>query len=151
MGYEAPFAPADAPNFREVEHLLVWAWRRIAADRDSCPLIMARFAHSYGEDGPELFLTLCAFVDAFTFASRRPFVFGVPGCTAITSDERQTLALLAAVQAGRDAMHESGPIACFLQRCRLIEPASGAPFRSAGSATVVAALAVPPDHPLESS
>jgi len=107
MGYEAPFAAAEAGDFGETEHLLIWAWRRLAADRDSVPSLMMRFAQICGEEGPELLLTLCVFVDALTYASPRPPVLGAPGCATITADERQTLTLLAAIQADRPARLEA--------------------------------------------
>ncbi len=94
-------------GFGYVEHLLVWSWRRIATGRACCPLMMDEFADACGEDGPEVFVTLCTFLKGLALAGRRQLVIGAPGCLAVTPDERQVLTLLAAAQAGAPALLEA--------------------------------------------
>lgn len=106
MGYAAPLLGADVPGFGYAEHLLVWSWRRMAQGRH-CPLLLDEFTQACGENGPEVFVTLCIFLKALGVASRKRLVIGAPGCLAITEDERQVLTLLAAAQAESPALLEA--------------------------------------------
>jgi hypothetical protein len=107
MGYALPSVVGKVLSFGYAEHLLVWAWRRIATGRASCPVMMDEFAAACGDDGPEVFVTFCTFLKALAVASRRQFVIGAPGCAAVTADERQVLTLLAAAQAQSPALLEA--------------------------------------------
>jgi hypothetical protein len=102
--HSEPLAMDDRGDFGFGQHLLIWSWRRMAAGRSFCPLMMDDFAAAFGDDGPEVFATFCTFLQALGFASRRPLIIGAPGCPAITADERQALTLLAAAQADAPAM-----------------------------------------------
>jgi hypothetical protein len=106
-GRVAASTAADMQGFGYGEHLLVWAWRRIATGQSPCPVMAQAFRHACGEDGPEVFLTLCTFLKALGFASRRHLMMGKPGCPEITADERQVLTLIAAAQAATPALFEA--------------------------------------------
>jgi len=102
-----PLVMDDGPGFGFGQHLLIWSWRRMAAGRTFCPLMMDDFAAAFGEDGPDVFATFCTFLQALALASRRPLTIGAPGCPEITADERQALTLLAAAQSDASAMLEA--------------------------------------------
>lgn len=106
MDYAARLLGGDVLGFGYAEHLLVWTWRRLALGR-SCPLLLDEFTEACGEDGPEVFVTLCTFLKALGVAGRKQFVIGAPGCLAITADERQVLTLLAAAQSEAPALLEA--------------------------------------------
>jgi len=89
---------ADARGLGYGEHLLVWSWRRIVTGRIHCPVMAQEFADACGSDAGEVFLTLCTFLKALAFASRRQLVIRAPDPFGVTSDERQVLTLLAAAQ-----------------------------------------------------
>lgn len=90
-----------------VEHLLIWAWRRIAGGRVDCPVMAREFTDACAEDGRELLITYCTFLRALAFARRRPVAVGLPGRVALTIDERRVLSLLAALQADEPARLEA--------------------------------------------
>lgn len=98
-GQAAGRMPADVRGFGYGEHLLVWSWRRIVTGRIHCPVMAQEFADACGSDAGEVFLTLCTFLKALAFASRRQLVIRAPDPFGVTSDERQVLTLLAAAQA----------------------------------------------------
>jgi hypothetical protein len=100
-------AAEELLTFGYAEHLLIWSWRRIAMGRTDCPLILDQFTDACCEDGPEVFVTFCVFLKALAVTSRRQFVIGTPGCTAVTADERQVLTLLAAAQSQAPARLEA--------------------------------------------
>lgn len=99
--------PHTTTAFGYAEHLLIWSWRRVAANREMCPLIGREFADSCGEDAGEVFATFCALLRALAFAGRRVLAVGHPGSLAVTPDERQLLNLVAAAQDGRDTLFEA--------------------------------------------
>jgi hypothetical protein len=107
MPNDGPLVMEDRGAFGFGQHLLIWSWRRMAAGRSFCPLMMDDFAAAFGEDGPEVFATFCTFLQALGVSSRRPLIIGAPGCPEITADERQALTLLAAAQADAPAMLEA--------------------------------------------
>jgi hypothetical protein len=88
----------DVRGFGYGEHLLVWSWRRIVTGRINCPVMAQEFADACGSDAGEVFITLCTFLKALAFASRRQLVIRAPDPFGVTSDERQVLTLLAAAQ-----------------------------------------------------
>jgi hypothetical protein len=85
------------------EGLLVSAWRKLATGQGCCPLLAREFSQAFGEEAAELLATLFTFLQMLAFASRRRIALGVPGSPALTGDERQLLALLAAGQAAEEA------------------------------------------------
>lgn len=99
--------PDSAAAFGYAEHLLIWSWRRVAANREMTPLIGREFADSCGEDAGEVFATFCALLRALAFAGRRVLAVGHPGSLAVTPDERQLLNLVAAAQEGRETLFEA--------------------------------------------
>jgi len=111
MGTDITLAAEDGQDtpsgFGFGEHLLLWSWRRMAAGRSFCPLLMDDFAAAFGDDGPEVFATFCTFLQALAVASRKPLTIGAPGCSEITADERQALTLIAAAQAEAPVMLEA--------------------------------------------
>ena len=97
-GVTAARTAVDVRGFGYGEHLLVWSWRRIVNGRVHCPVMAQEFADACGSDASEVFLTLCTFLKALAFASRRQLVIRAPDPFNVTSDERQVLTLLAAAQ-----------------------------------------------------
>jgi len=87
-----------------VEHLLIWSWRRVATGRVECPVMAKEFTDVCGEDAREVFATLCTFLKALGFASRRRLNLRAPGWPTMTADERRMLTLLGAAQAGDRAL-----------------------------------------------
>src|ERR1700735_5640329 len=81
------------------EHLLVWSWRRMAMAGTSCPLLAREFSILCGGEAGEVLATFDTFLRALAYSSRRRMQLGHPGCVAVTRDERQMLALVAAAQA----------------------------------------------------
>lgn len=98
---------ADVRGFGYGEHLLVWSWRRIVAGRIQCPVMAQEFADACGSDAGEVFLTVCTFLEALAFASRRQLVIRAPDPFGVTSDERQLLTLLAAAQSEDHALFQA--------------------------------------------
>jgi hypothetical protein len=88
----------DVRGFGYGERLPVWSWRRIVTGRVNCPVMAREFADACGDDAGDVFLTLCAFLKALAFASRRQLVIRAPDPFGVTADERQVLTLLAAAQ-----------------------------------------------------
>jgi len=97
-------AETEARGFGEGEHLLIGAWRRIAAGQANCLALAQAFDDVCGEDGADVFLTFCTFLKALGFAGRRPLIVGTPGSPSITADECQVFTLIAAAQAGAPAL-----------------------------------------------
>jgi len=97
----------EALGFGYGEHLLVWAWRRLADGRRDCPVLAREFTEAFGEDAAEVLATLAVFLQVLGRGSRRRLVVGPPGCLALTADERQVLNLVAAAQNGHDIAVEA--------------------------------------------
>lgn len=74
-------------------------------------------ADARGSDLGEAFLTLCAFLEALAFASRRQLVIRAPAPFGATSDERRVLAPLAAGQSGDHALFQA-PLRWLVRRER---------------------------------
>lgn len=104
MSHSLPWLAGEVQDFGSAEQMLVWSWRRIATGHACCPLTMDAFAAACGEEGPDVYVTFCTFLQALAVASRRQFLIGAPGCAAVTADERQVLTLLAAAQADAPAL-----------------------------------------------
>ncbi len=106
---------AAGPEFGYAEHLLIWAWRRMAAGQSRRPLIDREFRDAFGEDADEVLATFAVFLDALAYASRRKLAVGFPGCSGLTADEWRVLALMAAAQNDRPALFDAHLI--WLARC----------------------------------
>lgn len=131
MGFETPVVGGEAIGFGYAEHLLIWCWRRIARGHTGCPLVMDELAGACGEDGPEVFVTLCTFLKALALASRRQLTMGTSGSPIITADERQILTLLAAAQADTPALLEAHlRWISFPEKRHILEIATGALARA---------------------
>ena len=97
--------PAAEPASGYGNHFLVWSWRRIITGRTDCAWFAQEYDDLCGQNGPEVFNTLCIFLKALGFASRRQIAIGPTGWLSVTPDEQQMLSLLADAQTGqRDAM-----------------------------------------------
>lgn len=106
MGFVSTMIGQGGAGFGYAEHLLGCSWRRLVTGRCSS-LTMDEFNAACGEDGPEVFATFCTVLKAVDVASRRQFAIGAPGCHAVTTDERQVLALVADAQAQSPALLEA--------------------------------------------
>jgi hypothetical protein len=109
-GQAAVRRAAVVRGFGYGEHLLVWSWRRIVTGRVQCPVMAQEFADACSSDAGEVFLILCTFLKALTFASRRQLALRAPDPFGVASDERQVLTLLAAAQSEDRALFQCGHI-----------------------------------------
>lgn len=86
--------------------LLIAALRRMASGQIGCALTRRDFAIAFPGDADEVFATFRAFLQALARAGRRKLRVGVPGLPAMP-DEIALVALLAAAQAGDDALFDA--------------------------------------------
>lgn len=97
---------ANDPVFGGGDHLLIWAWRRIAFGQIKCPLLPREFNESFGDDGAEVLAMLQVFLHALDAACWSPLRIGLPGGYCVTRDEELALTLLAAAQSGNHSLFE---------------------------------------------
>lgn len=99
MDREAMLSPEhDVPGLNQGEHLLVWALRRLVIRPDVCGVVDREFTTACGEDAAEVLATLRLFLRGLAYTARRRINIGHPGSCALTTDERQILAMVAAAQ-----------------------------------------------------
>ncbi len=123
------------------EHLLVWAWRKIATGGGGCPLIAREFSLSCGEDAGEVLATLYTFLQALACAGRRRLEVGYPGYAELTIDERRMLLLIAAGQRGEASLLDAH-LRTFAGAA--LRPALAIAARALGTALDAHALQLPP-------
>lgn len=97
----------DDSSFSCGNHLLLWAWRRVAFGQGECPLLAREFVDACGEDGIDVLAMLQVFLHAIGIASRRRLALGMPGGFTLTRDEERVLRLLACARAGDRCHFES--------------------------------------------
>lgn len=86
------------------ESLVVRAWRTIILGHGGCHML----GRSFGTPGGlRLIEAVASFLRALNQGSRHVLDVGHPGCQTITFDERQMLTVIAAGQAGDDALLQS--------------------------------------------
>ena len=87
--------------------LLVSTLRRTALGHGCTHLIRRDFAVAFPGDANEVFATFRAFLQALAHAGRRKLRVAYPGAPALTPDETLLLAIVAAAQAGDEALFEA--------------------------------------------
>ena len=102
-----PSVPCDLRALEYGEHLIVWSFRAILADRWDCDLILREYRHACGDRAEEARGAVRAFVDRIEQQSRRPLTIGRPGSLGMTRDEQQLLAAYSAAQRGDEARFEA--------------------------------------------
>lgn len=96
-----PSLPFDLQDLSYGEHLIVWAFRAFAKNRD-CVLVRREFVHGCGERAEDAHLAMRIFVRELALQARRDIVLAPPGCLTVTRDEQVILQLFAAAQAGEE-------------------------------------------------
>jgi hypothetical protein len=96
------------------EELLIGALRRIAVGQDCAALTRRDFAIAFPGDANEVFVTFRAFLKAVAHAGRRKLRVGLPASPTPTPDETLVIALIAAAQAGDEALFDA--YLCWLTR-----------------------------------
>ena len=86
------------------ESLVVRAWRTIILGHSGCRMLGASFG---SPDGIQIVEAVATFLRALNHGSRHILGIGHPSCQTITWDERQMLTVIAAAQAGDDALLQS--------------------------------------------
>jgi hypothetical protein len=94
--------------------LLIGALRGIAFGHGCSALTRRDFAIAFPGDAGEMFATFRSFLQALAYASRRKLRAGRPGSPTPTSDETLLLTLIAAAQAGDEALVDAH--LCWLAR-----------------------------------
>jgi hypothetical protein len=87
--------------------LLLSALRRSALDQACADLIRRDFAVAFPGDANEVFATFRAFLQALAHAGRRKLRVAYPCAKVLTPDETLLLAIVAAAQAGNEALFEA--------------------------------------------
>jgi hypothetical protein len=87
--------------------LLVSALRRSALGQACVDLIRRDFAIAFPGDANEVFATFRAFLQALAHAGRRRLRVAYPCAKVLTPDETLLLAIVAAAQAGNEALFEA--------------------------------------------
>lgn len=87
------------------DHLLVWAWRRIAYGQSKRASLGCEFAAMFGEEGAEVLATLQMFLHAPDVAHAYQLSVGMPGGFSLTREQR-VMHLLSAAQLGEQFLFE---------------------------------------------
>lgn len=97
----AAIAPAvcDVRDLRRGEHLVLLGFRALALGHAECPTLRRTFAGLLGGDADDALMQMLAFVRVVGSAGLRRLRLHVPGCCALSDDERGVLAAVAAAQA----------------------------------------------------
>ena len=95
------FESRHGMELSDPESLVVRAWRTIILGHDGCRLLRRSFG---SPDAIQLIEAVATFLRALNHGSRHILDVGHPGCANITFDERQMLTVIAASQAGDDAL-----------------------------------------------
>ncbi|MGC1302114.1 MAG: hypothetical protein WA840_07055 [Caulobacteraceae bacterium] len=102
-------APADDfSGLERTEQLIVWTLRAIAIGHGECPTLRRMFGLTFGAGADDAFLGFFVTVRTLGWCGRRKLRLHVPGCMAVSPDERIILALFAEAQASLADGDESG-------------------------------------------
>jgi hypothetical protein len=89
----------DFARLTRAEQLIVWTLRTIAVGHGECPMVRRLFRHSFGANADDAFLGFFIAVRTLGWCGRRKLRLHVPGCMAVSPDERAIVALFAEAQA----------------------------------------------------
>lgn len=90
--------PRDLRDLERVEHMLVWAARAIAAGQASSPAVQEVFNGACGPHGAHVLNAYFALVKLVGVSRGDPLRVHVPGCLAVSDDELELVATVAAAQ-----------------------------------------------------
>jgi hypothetical protein len=85
-------------------HLLVWTWRKLVVGHDDCPVLTREYERFAGREAEALLAAFASFLLALGRGSRRVLLVGQSYCAGLTKDEEHMLRLIAAAQAGDQAL-----------------------------------------------
>lgn len=97
----------ESQTLTKAEGSIVRTYRKVLLGKKDCPSVVRDFRTLFGGDAQEVYVTFCTLLCALAYAARRPLGVGHPGCHWLTGDERQLLALIAAIQAEDAALFEA--------------------------------------------
>ena len=149
MDWDAILSPEyGSADLSYGERLLIWALRRLVMRPDVCRVVIREFTGVCGEDGGEVLATMRVFIGALGYLPRRRISIAHPGSCALTADERQILALIAAAQEGEPARLEA--LLCWFARLDgrdQLALAAGALARAFDANGLRLCAALPPPQP----
>ncbi len=93
------FSEGDFAHLTRSEQLIVWTLRTVAVGHGECPTVRQMFRLSFGASADDAFLGFFVAVRTLGWCGRRKLRLHVPGCMAVSPDERTILALFAEAQA----------------------------------------------------
>lgn len=142
-----PALAADLRALTSGEHLLVWSFRAVAAERFDCPIVLRQYGDACGGQAAQAHAALRVFAQQMGLVGRRPVTLAPAGCVSLTRDEQLLLAIFAAAQAADRARFDAHltwllarpPQGSFYAAARLVgEALAGAGRRLRLVATVTA-------------
>jgi hypothetical protein len=80
------------------EHLLVWALRAIVLGHGDCPMLKRTFDRVCGPMSGDALITYTAIVKIIAMTGRRRLLVHVPGCAAVSPDEKAIVGVVAIAQ-----------------------------------------------------
>jgi len=104
-------APNPADDFAQLartEQLILWTLRSIAVGHGECATLRQMFAMTFGQGADDAFLGFFVTVRTLGWCGQRKLRLHVPGCMAVSPDERAILALFAEAQASLSDGDETG-------------------------------------------
>ena len=104
----AAIAGEDFAGLERAEQLIVWTLRAMAVGHGECPALQRMFGVAFGAGADEAFLGFFVAVRTLGWCGRRKLRVHVPGCMAISPDERAILGLFAEAQASLADGDETG-------------------------------------------
>lgn len=90
--------PSDLRDLERAEHMLVWAARAIAAGQASSPPVQEVFNGACGPHGAHVLNAYFALVKLVGVSRGDPLKVHAPGCLAVSDDELELVAAVAAAQ-----------------------------------------------------
>jgi hypothetical protein len=97
-----PWDTSSADDFTRLtrpEQLIIWTLRTVAVGHGECPMVRRMFGHSFGAGADDAFMGFFIAVRTLGWCGRRKLRLHVPGCMAVSPDEREIVALFAEAQA----------------------------------------------------
>jgi hypothetical protein len=98
----------DFAGLERAEQLIVWTLRTIAVGHGECAALRRMFCLAFGSGADDAFLGFFVAVRTLGWCGQRKLRLHVPGCLAVSPDERTILALFAETQASLIDGDETG-------------------------------------------